>query len=198
MFCQKCGKQIGEREKFCTACGASVEQQSVEQSTPYPVEQPVQQVVEQPVQQPAVTFAALAPAKNKMPLIIGAAVAVVAVIAVVVVVLLGGGSSGPDFKNIYDEYCKSTWASVGEDGSYLKIDTNPYDKEDSGVAYIDASLAIEEVNKELGLPDSLYSDMTETTWSMGKQSETFDEIGITVSWTYHPDKGLEVTYKKVN
>ena len=192
-YCTKCGKEIMDESAICPGCGCAVGQTAAEQSAQQPAGQPVYQ--QPPVEN---SFVVPALAKNKMPLIIGAAVAVVAVIAVVVVVLLGGGSSGPDFKKIYDEYCKSTWASFGEDGSYLKIDTNPDDKEDSGMVCVDAGLAIEEVNKELGLPDSLYSDMGETTWSMGKQNETFDEIGITVSWTYHPDKGLEVIYKKVN
>lgn len=58
--------------------------------------------------------------------------------------------------------------------------------------------AIEKINAKMGLPASLYNDMNQTSWSMGKQSETFDSVGITVSWTYHPDKGLEVTYKLIN
>ena len=51
------------------------------------------------------------------------------------------------------------------------------------------------MNRKIGLPDSLYNDMIQTTWSMGKQQETYESIGIKVSWTYHPNKGLEVTYK---
>ena len=54
---------------------------------------------------------------------------------------------------------------------------------------------IKDMNEDLGLPDSLWNDMLQTTWSMGKQQETYESIGIKVSWTYHPDKGLEVTYK---
>ena len=58
--------------------------------------------------------------------------------------------------------------------------------------------AIENMNKKIGLPDSLYNDMIQTTWSMGKQKETFENLGVEVTWTYHPDKGLEVTYKLIN
>ena len=101
-----------------------------------------------------------------------------------------------DFKSIYDEYCVAKWASVGSDNSYLSIDDNPYDYDDY---YIDAAdAAIEKINRALGLPDSLYEEMLQTTWSMGKQNETYTSIGVTVSWTYHPDKGLEVTYKLIN
>lgn len=104
--------------------------------------------------------------------------------------------AGPNFQSIYREYCSSAWASVGSDGSYLSVDTNPKDKDD--YTDYDAYLALYSINKALGLPESLIEDMGQTTWSMGKQSETFNSVGLTVTWTYHPDKGLEVTYKAIN
>ncbi len=102
----------------------------------------------------------------------------------------------PDFSVIFDEYCSSTWAEVGNDGSYLKIDTNPYNSDDYWNS--DANTAIEKVNAALGLPDSINSDIGQTSWDMGKQSETFESIGVTVEWTYHPDKGCEIIYKLIN
>ena len=101
-----------------------------------------------------------------------------------------------DFRSIYNQYCLSSWASVGSDNSYLSIDSNPYDYDDYSISA--AFTAVEKINKALGLPDSLWEEMLQTTWSMGKQSETYQNIGITVSWTYHPDKGLELTYKFIN
>lgn len=101
--------------------------------------------------------------------------------------------TGPDFKALYNKYCESTWADYGSDGSYLSIDTNPYDRDDDGLAYPAAYYAVAEVNDALGLPNSLFNDMGQTTGADGKQTETFGDI--TVSWRYHPDKGLEVTYK---
>lgn len=101
-----------------------------------------------------------------------------------------------DFKSLYDDYCVAKWANVGSDNSYLSIDDNPYDYEDYYIGAAD--VAIEKINRALGLPDSLYEEMLQTTWSMGKQNETYTSIGVTVSWTYHPDKGLEVTYKLIN
>lgn len=103
---------------------------------------------------------------------------------------------GPDFKKLYDEL-SSTWGwTLGSDYSYLSADTNSYNSDD----YTNFSVlyAIEDMNKKMGLPNSLYNDMLQTTWSMGKQSETFENVGVTVTWTYHPDKGLEVTYKLIN
>ena len=106
---------------------------------------------------------------------------------------------GPNLKAIYDEFCQSTWADLGSDYSYLSLDTNPYNQDDGDYRYIfTVNDAIEKINKKMGLPDSLYNDMNQTSWSMGKQKEVFENVGIEVTWTYHPDKGLEVTYKLIN
>lgn len=100
---------------------------------------------------------------------------------------------GPDFQTIYDEYCDSMWATLGADGSYLSIDTNPYNSDDYTVYA--AYFAIEDIHAAMGLNESLLHDMGETTWSMGKQEESYEDLGLIVTWTYHPDKGLEITYK---
>lgn len=100
-----------------------------------------------------------------------------------------------DFKELYealDSDIKYGW-SVGSDGSYLSADDNVYDLDDYSNENIWAS--IKQMNKTLGLPASLTQDMGQTTWSMGRQNQKFTDIGIEVTWTYHPDKGMEVTYK---
>lgn len=105
---------------------------------------------------------------------------------------------GPDFKKLYDEIesdVKYGW-EVGSDGSYLMADTNVYDLDDYSNSAIWYS--IKDMNKKLGLPNSLDNDMAQTTWSMGRQNQTFEDAGVTVTWTYHPDKGMEVTYKLIN
>lgn len=103
---------------------------------------------------------------------------------------------GPDFKAIYDSLSDKTGITLGADASYLMADTNRYDLDDfssSAVLYV-----IKDLNEDMGLPDSLWNDFLNTTWSMGKQQETFEDVGVKVTWTYHPDKGLEVTYKLIN
>lgn len=105
---------------------------------------------------------------------------------------------GPDFKKLYNEIesdVKYGW-EVGSDGSYLMADTNVYDLDDYSNSAIWYS--IKDMNKKLGLPNSLDNDMAQTTWSMGRQNQTFEDAGVTVTWTYHPDKGMEVTYKLIN
>ena len=91
----------------------------------------------------------------------------------------------------------STWAELGSDGSYLTLDTNPFNMEsDAGRALymMDVINAIEEIHKELNLPSSLIEDMKKTRALDGRQKETFDNVEV--SWSYHPDKGLEIIYKK--
>lgn len=99
--------------------------------------------------------------------------------------------SGPDFEAVYDEYCESDWATLARDGSYLSVDTNPDNIDD----YYDivALLSIPLINEALGLPESLWEDMNHTRALDGRQTADFDDI--TVSWSYHPDNGLQITYK---
>lgn len=54
--------------------------------------------------------------------------------------------------------------------------------------------AIRYANKELGFNGAVYSKMLQTTAMMGRQSEENDKYRV--SWTYHPDEGLEVTYEE--
>lgn len=54
--------------------------------------------------------------------------------------------------------------------------------------------AIRYANEELGFNGSVYSQMMNTTALMGRQSAENDKYRV--SWTYHPDDGLEVTYEK--
>lgn len=98
-----------------------------------------------------------------------------------------------NFEYIYNDInASSYYCTVGNDGSYMKIDTNPSDTED-GFSYTAWSL-IEDVNEELGLPESLSEKMGKTRAVDGTMSEEYDNVEV--SWTYHPDNGLEVIYEK--
>lgn len=102
---------------------------------------------------------------------------------------------GPDFKKLYKDIASDAvygW-EVGSDGSYLSADTNVFDLDDFNNKSIWNS--IKAMNRKLGLPSSLDNDMESTTALMGKQSRTFESAGVEVFWTYHPDKGMEVTYQ---
>ena len=81
--------------------------------------------------------------------------------------------------------------TIGIDNSYCTIDTNPYDIDDYSSST--ALGYIQEMNNKLGLPEYIYQEMITTSYSQGKQSESYGNI--TVTWYYHPDKGLNATYK---
>jgi hypothetical protein len=135
--------------------------------------------------------------KKKTPLLIGIAVAVVAVIIAIITL---GGNKTKDFKELYPSLNLEAWCTVASDGSYMKIDTNPTNKDGDDLTWSDyenlivpANDMIKQINEDLGFSAALYEKMNTTTWSQGKQTESNEEY--TVTWTYHPDKGLEVMYE---
>lgn len=187
MNCPKCGASVDGDAKFCSACGSPLsENQSYESTVSDGISVSSVEVV------PVTPTPTTKLDKRK----------IIPIVVILLLIILGAGiflqkNKGPNFKKLYDEHCRSIWASVGSDGSYLTIDTNPFDEDDNGLAYVDAYKAVETINQELGCSESLFVDMGHTTGSDGKQTETYEDLGVTISWKYHPDRGLEVTYKKI-
>lgn len=104
----------------------------------------------------------------------------------------------PNFKELFSSYSSKEWCEIASDGSYMKVDTNPDDEDgDSWYLFIDAFTEgnefIEQANLKLGFSAALTAKMNETTWSMGRQTDENDNYKV--SYTYHPDKGLEVLYE---
>ena len=187
MNCPKCGVLIDDGSKFCSACGAPLSEKcSTEPNTTEGIPNSSIKIIS-----PVSTQTVPPTRKKAIPIII------FLLLVLIVVGMFIQKSKSPNFKKLYDEYCLSTWASVGSDGSYLYVDTNPFDEDDNGNDYPAAFTAIRNINNELKLPDSLINDMANTTGLDGKQFEEFSDAGVSVSWKYHPDSGLEVTYKKM-
>ena len=135
--------------------------------------------------------------KQKRPLVIGIAAGVVA-LAVLLIIVLSAGKK--NFKKMYSDLADEPWCTIASDGSYLKIDTNPTDKDsedltrdDLNNTIIPADDAIMRINADLGFSENVYERMDTTTWSMGEQTVSNEDYVVT--WTYHPDMGLEVTYR---
>ncbi len=119
----------------------------------------------------------------------------VVVLTATVVALFAASCSGKNkLKSAYDDVIATYGASpcimISGDLSYISIDTNPYNLDDyfnnSYMNYIKA------LNSKLGMPDYVYQEMITTSAIQGKQSETIN--GIKVTWSYHPDNGLEIIY----
>jgi uncharacterized repeat protein (TIGR02543 family) len=90
-------------------------------------------------------------------------------------------------------------SDTSEGYTYLETDTDPYNLNNSssrpnnyGEIMTDALAITKEVFKRLGFSQSVWTQMTSTTAIMGAKTAT--ENGITATWTYHPDKGLEIIY----
>lgn len=124
-------------------------------------------------------------------------VVVVAVIAVAFAFL-----HKSKFEQVRNECVQIAGMIVGN-GDYFTIDTYPdsYENIDDNLKALllpdiekNALEAIRYANEELGFNDSVYSKMMKTTALMGRQNEETDKYKV--SWTYHPDNGLEVTYEK--
>lgn len=96
-----------------------------------------------------------------------------------------------DLQAIYDNVgCSSYYCKLATDGSYLEIDTNPSDIDDYS-SYI-ARGYVEDINLELGFTEALYTKMGKTRALDGTLTD--ENENVKVSWTYHPDDGLEVIY----
>ena len=132
---------------------------------------------------------------KKMLILCG--IALVAIIVVVIMFLIPS-----HFEKVRSEVVQIAGMVRGSDG-YFVIDTYPDMYEDMDpmlVAMIaaddekNALEAIKYANIELGFSGALYNQMLETNALMGRQTEENDDYKV--SWTYHPDDGLEVTYEE--
>lgn len=86
---------------------------------------------------------------------------------------------------------------------YFTLDTNPFEKDTEDMELYELMLieditdstldAIQYANEGLGFTGAVYNRMMNTNALMGSQTASNDKY--TVSWTYHPTYGLEVTYE---
>lgn len=133
---------------------------------------------------------------TKKKLIIGAS-CLIAIIAIAFIIFYPS-----KFERVKDE-CVQLAGMISGGKDYFTIDTFPdvYENMDEWLvamlkddAQEGALEAIRYANRELGFNGSVYNDMLKTTALMGRQHEENDKYEV--SWTYHPDDGLEVTYEK--
>lgn len=132
-------------------------------------------------------------------------IVVLSIIVVAVIVIAFAFFHKSKFEKVSDE-CLQIAGTLSRDEDYFTIDTYPaflesLESTSAGAAAIlapeyqaNALEAIQYANEELGFNSFVYSKMLETTALMGRQSEENDKYKV--SWTYHPDDGLEVTYEK--
>jgi RNA polymerase subunit RPABC4/transcription elongation factor Spt4 len=102
----------------------------------------------------------------------------------------GIGLFGEDFNDMYSDLDSESWCQIASDGSWMRIDSNPYNIDDK--IELEAISKVKQINSELGFGSYVYDEMLETRSVDGTQYESNDDYSI--SWTYHPDRGLEVKY----
>ncbi len=131
--------------------------------------------------------------KNKKVVIkLVSIIAVIVVIVVAIVIALKvispppkGETAKDKLKNV-SEKCIAKGTMLSSDGMSLFIDAK--DSLDS-----DALDDIHTVLEELEIPDVIMREMETTTALMGRRVETSGDYEI--SWTFHPDNGLDVLVK---
>jgi len=182
-FCPACGKQIGRicpgcgrkadmDMRFCGGCGRMLADAPVEtKGNPTSI------------------------AGRKRLKWIGISGGAVVAVVVILCLLLTMNRKSP-FQKAYEaaggaNFC-GLWVTVYQDGSGLRIDTNPRDIE--GYYDSDALESIRKIHASLGLPESILDKMTSTRALDGRQTQRHN--GIAISWTYHPDAGLEIIYEE--
>ena len=122
--------------------------------------------------------------------------------AVLLVVIIAAIILTPSKFERVENKCIQIAGQAGNGKNYFTLDTYPdsYEYMDETVRNLllpgvqERTLeAIKYANDELGFP-GVYDLMLKTTALMGRQSE--ENSKYKVSWSYHPDSGLEVMYQK--
>lgn len=105
------------------------------------------------------------------------------------VTLTGCSSSYSGFQDAMDSCTATNGVLVSDNGSTLSVDMMG-EEDYVGAGYGDVLCIIDAVKT----PDYIVSAIESTRALDGRQHDEFD--GIEVSWSYHPDSGLDLLYHK--
>ena len=217
--CGKCGAPLGEGQEFCPQCGQKVGvildpnvssaidafNANLQPTAPTKMNIfallalifgavgviPILNFLFLPI---AIIFAIIGLVRckyTKKGLVIASSIIVAISLVISLCWMLPAMFGSEDFNDMYSSIESESWCTIASDGSWMELDTNPYDIDDY---YNSTALyKIKAVNSELGFSSAVYEEMLETRAIDGRQSATAGRY--TVSWTYHPDRGMEVMYK---
>ena len=180
-FCDNCGNEVHQNEAFCGNCGAPIHARMIPNQVQVETTQPPQTKQKKKTK----LFAIIAIVASAGLLLIGTIVLVAFLLLAVL------AFSPKDFNDQYSDLADKSWCEIAEDGSWIQIDTNPYNIDDYSNAL--AWGAIESINADLGFSSAISEEMKTTRALDGKQSATAGKY--TVTWSYHPDRGLLAIYK---
>lgn len=100
-------------------------------------------------------------------------------------------SAVEEIKQQFSSISIDSCMNIADDWTYVEIDTNPYNVDD----YYNATYnkIVTAFNEALDLPDYIENEMEHTNALMGVRTETVGDIEV--SWSYHPNNGLNAIYK---
>lgn len=110
------------------------------------------------------------------------------IVTVVAAMTLTGCAGFDTFQKAYDTCGAPTGITVSDGGKSLII--NGTGEESYGATIYDTVCVLTEVK----VPSYIISNMETTNSLMGRQSDEFD--GTAISWSYHPDNGLDIVINK--
>ena len=165
--CSKCGTELVDGQQFCPACGQKVGLE-------------IDANVNQAISQFNSEVEKNTNKKKKLPMIIGAAVAIIAL------VFAFSFLSKPNFNKIFSDYSLESWCTISKDGTSMTIKTGYYSFDE------EAYYAVEDINKELGFSDALWERIGHTRMSDGTLTD--ENSKYKVSWSYTKTYGLKITY----
>lgn len=178
-FCTTCGDTVAHGVNFCPECGAPVLHPQI--SAPPQVEVRVtQSAIEAPKEKSSARFVFVACA--------------LAVVALAIAFGASTSASASQFEDAVDGCITS--GEVGYDEIVLSDDGKSLYMDGSGNNFSSSlGLATEIcILSELDMPTIILTRMNATNALMGVQTGDWD--GISASWTYHPDNGLDVSLSK--
>lgn len=119
---------------------------------------------------------------------------IMAAVLLAAMVLTGCGNN-TSLKTVYEKadipVGMLDYIEHGDDWSFITVDTNPDDEDEY---YNPASVnMVRNLNQAMEFPSSIMERMSRTTYNQGIQ--TYEGKKFEASWTYHPNKGLCVTYE---
>jgi hypothetical protein len=179
IFCPHCNTE-NSGGAFCTSCGKSLPVVSTESPSIAPAG--FQSVVTPPAS-PQI------PTKKAPVLLIAGGVSVTALLGVIAFTVF----TGPTILEQAYEECVgdnlfSFGISIDDDGKGMFLD-GVGEEDLLGASYSDINCVLDAVNT----PSSVSLQMDNTNALMGIQTASWD--GLTASWSYHPDRGFDVSLR---
>ena len=190
--CNECGKEISDTSKTCIHCGSPIDKKNICNECEKEINNKLKicpycgnklkKKININIENKNI-FSKI----DKKYFIVGFVILIITII----ILLNYVNQNKLDLKKVYEEIeCDSYYCEMASDGSYFSIDTNPSDIDDYSSSF--AMDYVEKANIKLGFTEALYNKIGNTRALDGTLTD--ENKYIKVSWTYHPNKGLEITY----